>query len=90
MSLFHPTPLADLNALLAELVARWRQILGENLVGAYLQGSFAVGDFNDHSDVDFIVIVAHEITADELAALQALHAEMHARPLYWAQHLEGS
>lgn len=86
----HPTPLPEVNAVLADLVVRWRQILGENLVGAYLQGSFAVGDFNDHSDVDFIVIAEREITAGELAALQALHAEMHARPLYWAHHLEGS
>ncbi len=31
--------------------------LGDNFVGAYLHGSFAVGDFDQHSDVDFIIVV---------------------------------
>jgi len=85
-----PTPLPELNAVLAELVARWREILGSNLVGAYLQGSFAVGDFTVRSDVDFLVVVKSEIEPLVLADLQELHAEVHRRPSYWAQHLEGS
>ena len=85
-----PTPLPEVNAVLAELVARWREILGSNLVGAYLQGSFAVGDFTERSDVDFVVVVKSDIEPPVLARLQQLHAEMHRKPSYWAQHLEGS
>jgi hypothetical protein len=39
-----PTPYAELNAVLAHLVEGARTALGGNFVGAYLQGSFAVGD----------------------------------------------
>jgi hypothetical protein len=39
-----PTPYPDLNEVLGELVAGARDVLGEDLVAACLQGSFAVGD----------------------------------------------
>ena len=37
------TPFADLNELLAKLVAGATEVLGDSFCGAYLQGSFAVG-----------------------------------------------
>ncbi len=37
------TPYADLDEVLAELLGQWQRILGENLAGAYVQGSFAPG-----------------------------------------------
>src|SRR5215213_624824 len=49
------TPYADLDALLAELLVKWEQILGENLVAAYVQGSFALGAGDQFSDCDWIV-----------------------------------
>lgn len=85
-----PTPYQDLNAVLQELLAGVRQVLGGNLVGAYLQGSFARGDFDEHSDVDFLVVVEHELTAEHEAALQALHGRIYDLSSPWAQHLEGS
>src|SRR5438874_13306026 len=50
------TPFDDLNQLLVELVAGAKEALGDSFCGAYLQGSFAVGDADAHSDVDFIVV----------------------------------
>jgi predicted nucleotidyltransferase len=85
-----PTPYADLNAVLAELVSGAREILGENFCGAYLQGSFAVGDADEHSDVDFLVVVHDELTDAQQAALEALHERLYAIDTPWAQHLEGS
>jgi predicted nucleotidyltransferase len=86
-----PTPFADLNAVLAHLVEGARARLGDNFVGAYLQGSFAVGDATEYSDCDFIIVTARDITPDELAPLQALHAEIHELPYpYWRSALEGS
>ncbi|HEY3888762.1 MAG TPA: nucleotidyltransferase domain-containing protein, partial [Caulobacteraceae bacterium] len=85
-----PTPYADLNAILAELVERARTLLAENFVGAYLQGSFALGDFDTHSDVDFIVVTHDDIAPEQLPALQATHDELHALPGPWAPRLEGS
>ena len=85
-----PTPLPEVNAVLAELVAGWREILGPNLIGAYLQGSFAVGDVTPTSDIDFLVVVASEIEPPVLDRLQLLHAGFHRQSSYWAKHLEGS
>jgi hypothetical protein len=44
-----PTPYADLNQVLRELVSRIIDVLENDFVGAYLQGSFAVGDFDLHN-----------------------------------------
>ena len=59
-------------------------------MGAYLQGSFAVGDADEHSDVDFIVATRDELTDAQVDALQALHRRLYALESAWAQHLEGS
>lgn len=85
-----PTPYPDLNQVLHELVSSMQAALGSHLIGVYLQGSFAVGDFDLHSDVDFAVVVAHELSDDEVEALQAMHARIHDLENPWAQHLEGS
>jgi RimJ/RimL family protein N-acetyltransferase/predicted nucleotidyltransferase len=85
-----PTLFPDLNAVLDEFVASVRAILGKNLCGAYLQGSFALGDADEHSDVDFIVVTHEEVSATQLAELQAMHVRLYALESAWAQHLEGS
>jgi hypothetical protein len=85
-----PTPYADLNAVLAELVERARTLLADNFVGAYLQGSFALGDFDQHSDLDFIVVTHQDIPPDQVPALQAMHEALRAMPSPWASRLEGS
>ena len=51
-----PTPYADVNAILADLLARVQAVLGENFVGMYLYGSLATGTFDpESSDIDFLV-----------------------------------
>lgn len=85
-----PTPYPDLNRVLAELVSGLQRVLGDKLVGVYLQGSFAVGDFDEHSDVDWIAAIADPLTEDEVGRLQDFHPRLYAHPVAWAQHLEGS
>lgn len=85
-----PTPYPDLNSVLHDFATSLQAILGANLVGAYLQGSFAVGDFDEHSDVDWIVVVAEELSSAEVDALQAMHGRLYDLDIAWAQHLEGS
>jgi hypothetical protein len=80
----------DLNQLLVELVVGVKEALGDSFCGAYLQGSFAVGDADAHSDVDFIVVTEDEVTTEQQAELQALHQRLYSLPTSWAQHLEGS
>jgi predicted nucleotidyltransferase len=86
----YPTPFSDLNAVLHELVASAQAVLGENFLAAYLQGSFAVGDFDADSDVDFLIVTHEEVTESELAALQEMHVRIHALDSEWAKHLDGS
>lgn len=81
---------AALNEVLDELVRGAQDVLGENFVGAYLQGSFALGDWDTHSDVDFLVVV-QDLPDAALPALQALHGRIYDRvEPHWTKHLEGS
>ncbi len=90
MAIAEPTPYADLNVLLCAWVDGVAEELDEALVGVYLLGSFAVGDFDVHSDVDFVAVVADPLPLERLAALQALHGRIHDLPNRWAKHLDGS
>jgi hypothetical protein len=85
-----PTANSELNAVLQEFVVGVREVLGENFIGAYLQGSLAVGDWDTDSDVDFLVVVDHDVLDEELSALNAMHACIYHLASPWAQHLEGS
>ena len=84
------TPYPKLNAVVEEFVAGARSSLGEQFVGAYLQGSFAVGDFDEHSDVDFIVVSEAEPDPSRVDALQTMHDRLYDLGSEWARHLEGS
>jgi hypothetical protein len=64
-----PTQFPELNELLRELSDHAAGILGGNFVGAYLQGSFAVGDADLQSDCDFLIPVHGPITPDQEASL---------------------
>jgi predicted nucleotidyltransferase len=87
---FAPTDYPELNTVLQDLVESTETILGLNFCGAYLQGSFAVGDADIHSDVDVVVVTNDEVSAEELNALQTMHKRLYALDTTWAQHLEGS
>lgn len=85
-----PTPYQDLNRVLQDLVDSVQAALAGNFVGAYLQGSFAVGDFDLNSDCDFIIVINEALSATEVAALQATHGRIFDLNIEWAKHLEGS
>ncbi len=85
-----PTPYHDLNRVLRELADSVQTILCDTFIGAYLQGSFAVGDFDLHSDVDWLIAVEAEPSAAQVAALQAMHERVYHLNSRWARHLEGS
>jgi predicted nucleotidyltransferase len=90
MNRINPTYYSDLNQALNELVTGIQSILANDFIGFYLQGSFATGGFDEHSDVDFLVIIEKEITPDQLEKLQVMHERIYKLPSYWAQRLEGS
>jgi predicted nucleotidyltransferase len=64
-----PTPYADVNALLSELLGGARAILGPQFVGMLLYGSLASGDFDSASDVDVLVVTHDDLSPDTFTAL---------------------
>lgn len=86
-----PTQFPELNTVLDHLVSEAKALLADNFVGAYLQGSFAIGDADAVSDCDFAVVVCRDLTAEELPAFQAMHAAIHRLPIQpWRHRLEGA
>ena len=84
------TPFAELKSVLQDLAAKVQASLADAFVGMYLQGSLAVGDFDRHSDADFVVVVRDELSDSHITALQAVHDRVYGGPSEWARHLEGS
>jgi hypothetical protein len=84
------TAYPELDAVLGELVAGARKVLADNFCGAYLHGSFATGDADEFSDVDFVIVTHDEPTPGQVEGLQSLHRRLYALEPAWAQHLEGS
>jgi hypothetical protein len=84
------TAYPDLDRLLDELLGHWRRILGDNLFGAYVQGSFALGAGDLHSDCDFIVATHRPLDPAQEVELRALHDEIPTREGHWCHDIEGS
>ncbi|MEO6512006.1 MAG: aminoglycoside adenylyltransferase domain-containing protein [Nocardioides sp.] len=84
------TPYADLDELVEELLDAWRRILGENLAGAWIQGSFALGSGDQHSDCDWLVGTHRPLTDAQVAALREIHDEIPTRDGHWPHDIEGS
>ncbi len=83
-------PYPELRDVLELFVDGTAAELRENLVGIYLVGSLASGDFDLDSDVDFLVVTRTELTAAKMKSLQDLQIKIHALDCYPARHLEGS
>ena len=81
---------SDLQTVLLALRDGVLSILGANLAGLYLQGSFALGAGDAYSDVDFVAVTHNDVDAAGEAALNAMHGQLYDRSETWAQHLEGS
>lgn len=84
-----PTPISELNQVLGILVSSIKRELDSNFVGAYLHGSFAIGDYTQSSDVDVLIVIKQDIKNDEIGALQDLHRKLFEKlPKPWGQRIE--
>ena len=87
----HSTGYADVDAVLAGLLAGVRGTLGPQLVGVYLDGSLATGDFAEHSsDIDLLVVTEDALSDEVVAALGTMHARLATGTSRWARELEVS
>ena len=84
------SPYPELRDILHALVDAVSAEVGDNLVGIYLVGSLASGDFDLDSDVDFLVVTKAALTEAEMKPLQEAQTRIHALDCYPAKHLEGS
>ena len=83
-------PYPELRRVLEAYTSELSAELADNLVGIYMTGSLAVGDFDADSDVDFLVVTKTEISEPTSKRLQAIQEKIYALGCYPAQHLEGS
>ncbi len=90
MNKAQPTPYPDVNAILQELLASVQAILGAHFVGMYLDGSLTGSDFDQDSDIDFVVVSDEDISSELFAALQTMHDRLATLASPWAIQLEGS
>jgi hypothetical protein len=85
-----PTPYPDVNAMLDELLASVRAVLGSHFIGMYLDGSLTGSDFDEDSDIDFVVVTDVEVSGDLFTSLRAMHDHLATTDSAWAIQLEGS
>lgn len=81
---------SGLKDVLSVLVTGVRELLGGDFISAWLHGSLATGDFEELSDVDFVVAVKENVGEDQVQVLQAFHQGLFDHASRWAWHLEGS
>ncbi len=86
----HPTPYPEVNALLQEVLVGAQQILGSHFIGMYLEGSLVGDDFDQDSDIDFVVVTDEDVSPDLFAALQVMHQRIAMMDSWYAVQLEGS
>ena len=79
----------EADGMLRALRAGIRRVLGENLVGVYLRGSLATGDFTpETSDLDLLAVTEQPVSDAEFAALAAMHRELAALSNPYANRVE--
>ena len=85
-----PTPHPDVNEILNLLLTNVKEILRDQFVGMYLYGSLANGDFDQHSDIDVLVVTDADISNDLFEALKEMHEKITKIDSPWAIQLEVS
>lgn len=85
----NPTPYADINLLLEQLLSGVQKIFGKKLTGFYLFGSLVTGDFESgSSDIDLVAAISSDIDERELEALQKMHQDFVHKNKQWDGRIE--
>jgi predicted nucleotidyltransferase len=91
MQTTEPTPYEEVNQVLLRILEQVKSILGQQLVGMYLHGSLAGGDFNvQRSDIDLVVVTRANLPAETVERLAAMHQELRKGPSKWGEKIECS
>ena len=85
------TPYPAVNDVVGTVLSGAREVLGPDLIGFYLDGSLALGDFDRAtSDVDFIAAIARPLSPPAFAVLADMHRQLRDSGRPFAGELEGS
>jgi predicted nucleotidyltransferase len=85
----YPEVYPEVDALLEVLLASLRRVLGDKLIGLYVFGSLAVGDFDvGISDVDLVAALDDYATGEDLDALAQMHTDIVTELPTWADRVE--
>lgn len=85
------TQYKDINNLLTEFCTLLPIILKDDLVGIYLFGSLAYGDFVEgRSDMDILVITNHLVTDRQYKEINKMHQDLEQKYPQWAGRIECS
>lgn len=90
MKSISPTLRSDVNEILNILYTKAQEILQGHFVGMYLFGSLANGDFDEHSDIDVLIVTDTKISDNDFSALKEMHAQIIKLDSPWAIQLEVS
>ena len=85
-----PTPHPDVNEILDLLLQNVSGILKDQLVGMYLFGSLANGDFDQDSDIDVLVVTDTILSSNSFNALKEMHERITRIHSPWAIQMEVS
>lgn len=81
----------DVSRLLDNLLGGVTHALGDNLVGFYLRGSLALGDFDpETSDLDVLVVTHRPVSNSEFDAVKQVHARIAVGDNPYARRIEVS
>lgn len=84
-----PTQYEDVNSLIQYLLSDIKDILGEKLVGFYLDGSLVLGDFDhDVSDIDLVAALSSNMNDTEFEALEKMHDKFAQDHEEWEDRIE--
>lgn len=87
-----PAPDPQVNALIRHIRAEISSVLSNQLIGLYLDGSLALGDFDADSDIDFVAVLTEDVAGDssQFRQLQQMHDAIARLDTPWAIQVEGS
>lgn len=84
-----PTRYGDVNHIIELLLKQIKTILGEKLVGLYLDGSLVIGDFDPGiSDIDLMAALSTDLTDTGFTALKKMHVDFAAEYKEWTDRIE--
>lgn len=84
-----PTPYSDINHLLQNLLSYLQSYFYSKLIGVYLYGSLAWGDFNYRtSDLDVFVVLDQDIEENDFKQLNSIHQKLIRKHPQWYDRIE--